>query len=93
MTNLETNFLEVLTGEAARFCSRALRLFPVPLAQMGTALIWDFHRWFCKDALAGPYGSYDKYTLFALIIRADIFNELRSIFSRPARARKKANNE
>ena len=27
MTNLETNFLEVLTREAVRFCSRAVRLF------------------------------------------------------------------
>ena len=36
MTNLETNFLEVLTREAVRFCSRAVRLFPAPLAQMRT---------------------------------------------------------
>ena len=43
MTNLETNFLEVLTREAVRFCSRAVRLFLAPLAQMRTALIQDFH--------------------------------------------------
>ena len=50
MTNLETNFLEVLTREAVRFCSRAIRLFPAPLAQMRTALIRDFHQWFCKES-------------------------------------------
>ena len=50
MTNLETNLLKVLTREAARFCSRAARLFPAPLAQMRTALIRDFHhQWFCKE--------------------------------------------
>ena len=30
MTNLETNFLEVLTREAVHFCSRAVRLFSSP---------------------------------------------------------------
>ena len=50
MTNLETNFLEVLTREAVRFCSRAVRLFPTPLAQMRTALIRDFRQWFCKES-------------------------------------------
>ena len=30
MTNLETNFREVLTREAVRFCSRAVRLFSGP---------------------------------------------------------------
>ena len=49
MTNLETTFLEVLTREAVRFCSR-VRLFPAPLAQMRTALIRDFHQWFCKES-------------------------------------------
>ena len=44
MTNLETNFLKVLTREAVRFCSRAVRLFPAALAQMRTALIRDFQR-------------------------------------------------
>ena len=39
MTNLETNLLVVLTREAVRFCSRAARLFPAPLAQMRTALV------------------------------------------------------
>ena len=43
MTNLETNWLEVLTREA-------VRLFPAPLAQMRTALIRDFHQWFCKES-------------------------------------------
>ena len=58
--------LEVLTREAVRFCGRAVWLFPAPpappapLAQMRTALIRDFHQWFAKKALAGPYGSYDK---------------------------------
>ena len=60
MTNLKTNLLEVLTREAVRFCNRAVRLFPAPLAQMRTALIRDFHQWFCKEVLAGPYGSYKK---------------------------------
>ena len=50
MTNLETNLLEVLTREAVRFCSGAVRLFPVPLAQMRTALVRDFHQWFCKES-------------------------------------------
>ena len=49
MTNLETNFLEVLTREAVRFCSRAVRLFPAPFAQMRTALVRDFHQRFCKE--------------------------------------------
>ena len=30
MTNLETNSLEILTREAVRFCSRAVRLFLGP---------------------------------------------------------------
>ena len=42
MTNLETNFLEVLTHEAVRFCSKAVQLFPALLAQIRMALIWDF---------------------------------------------------
>ena len=50
MTNLETNLLEVLTHEAVRFCSRAVRLFPAPLAQMRTALIQDFYQRFCKES-------------------------------------------
>ena len=50
MTNLETNFLEVFTRKAVRFCSRAVRRFPAPLAQMRTALIWDFRQWFCKES-------------------------------------------
>ena len=64
MTNLETNLLEVLTREAVRFCSRAVRLFPAPLAQMSTALrqtYGTFINGFAKKALAGPYGSYDKW--------------------------------
>ena len=50
MTNLKTNFLKVLTREAVRFSSRAVRLFPAPLAQMRTALIRDFRQWFCKES-------------------------------------------
>ena len=50
MTNLETNFsLEVLTRKAVRFCCRAVRLIPAPLAQMLTALKRDFRQWFCKE--------------------------------------------
>ena len=48
--NLETNFLEVLTLEAVHFCSRTVRLLPAPLAQMRTALIQEFHQWFCKES-------------------------------------------
>ena len=44
MTNLETNLFEVLTREAVRFCSRAVRLFPALLTQMRNALIRDFHQ-------------------------------------------------
>ena len=43
MTNLETNFLEVLTREGVRFFSKAVRLFAAPLAQMRAVLIRDFH--------------------------------------------------
>ena len=50
MTNLETNFLEVLTSEVVHFCSRAVRLFLALLTQMRTALIRDFHQWFCKES-------------------------------------------
>ena len=50
MNNLETNLLEVLTRKAVRFCSRAIGLFPAPLAQMRTALIQDFHQWFSKES-------------------------------------------
>ena len=60
MTNLETNFLEVLTCENIHFCSRAV------LMQIRTALIWDFHQRFRKEVLAGPYGSYDKNHSFTL---------------------------
>ena len=50
MTHLETNLLEFLTREAVRFCSRAVRLFPAPHALRRTALIRDFHQWFCKES-------------------------------------------
>ena len=50
MTNLEPNLLEVLTREAVRFCSRVVRLFPATLLQVRTALIRDFHQWFCKES-------------------------------------------
>ena len=50
MTNLKTNFLEVLTCEAVCFCSRAVQLFPAPLAQMRMALIHDFYQWFCRES-------------------------------------------
>ena len=32
MTNFETNFFEVLTREAVRFCSRTVVDFPIPLS-------------------------------------------------------------
>ena len=60
MTNLETNLLEVLTREAGRFCSRAARLFPAPLAQMRTALIRDFHQWFCKESARRAVKGHDN---------------------------------
>ena len=50
MTNLETNFLEVLTREAVRFVVGPFSVFPAPLAQMRTALIRDFHQWFFKES-------------------------------------------
>ena len=43
MTNLETNFLEVLRYEAVHFRSRAVRLIPTPPVQMRSALMQDFH--------------------------------------------------
>ena len=68
MTNLETNFLEVLTREAVRFCSRAVRLFPAPLKcvrpSYGTLI-----NGFAKKALAGPYGSYDKNSYYSFIMK------------------------
>ena len=59
MTNLETKLLEILTRGA-------VRLFPVPLAQMRTALIREFNNGFAKKRFAGPYGSYDNinYVLY-----------------------------
>ena len=60
MTNLETSFLELLTREAVRFCSRAVRLFPAPLAQTVRPSYGTFVNVFAKKALAGPYGSYDN---------------------------------
>ena len=50
MTNMKTNFLEVLTREAIRFCSRAIQLFLALLVQMRTALIRDFYQRFCKES-------------------------------------------
>ena len=50
MTNLETNFLEVLTREAVCLCSRVVWLFLALLVQMRTALIWDFQQWFYKES-------------------------------------------
>ena len=50
MTNLKTNLLKVLTREAVRFCRRAVQLFLVPLTQMRTAPIRDFHQWFGKES-------------------------------------------
>ena len=50
MTNMERNLLEALTRKTVRFCSRAVRLFPAPLAQILTARIRDFHQWFCKES-------------------------------------------
>ena len=75
MTNLETNLLENLTSEAVRFCRRAARLFPAPLAQMRTALIRDFHKWFCKESARRPYGSYDKIS-YCKIITDDFFKQV-----------------
>ena len=64
MTHLETKLPEILTREAVRFCSRTVRLFLVPLAQMRTALIQDFHQWFCKEKAPGPHGSYDNIVYY-----------------------------
>ena len=50
MTDLETNLLKALTHESVRFCSRPVRLFLALLAQMRTALIRDFHQWYCKGS-------------------------------------------
>ena len=61
MTNLETSLLEVLSRKAARFCSRAVRLFSGP----ARANVYGPHtglssNGFAKKALTGPYGSDDK---------------------------------
>ena len=55
-----TNLLKVLTREAVRFCSRAVRLFAAPLAQMRTVSYGTFINGFAKKAFTGPYGSYDN---------------------------------
>ena len=54
MTNLETNLLGVLTREAVRICSRAVRLFSGP----ARANAYGPHT--SNKALAGPHGSYDN---------------------------------
>ena len=59
MTNLETNFVEVLTREAVRFCSRVVWLFSALLVQMRTALLRAFINGFAKKEIAGPYESYN----------------------------------
>ena len=71
MTNLETNFLEVLKREAVRFCSRTVRLFSASLAQMRTALIRDFNQWFCKESARRAVRVYDKiiFTLKIAIMK------------------------
>ena len=60
MTNLETNFLEVLTREVLRFYSRAVRLFRPRLRKCVRPSYRTFINGFAKNALAGPYGSYDN---------------------------------
>ena len=52
MTNLQTNLLEVLTREAVRFCSRAVRLFPAPSRKSVLPLHGTFINGFAKKALA-----------------------------------------
>ena len=49
MRHVEMKQLEILTGEAVCFCSRAVRFFLAPIAQMCTALIWDFYQQSCKE--------------------------------------------
>ena len=53
MTNLEIKRLEILTREAEHFCSRAVTALSALRAQMRTALLRDFHRWFCKEKARG----------------------------------------
>ena len=52
MTNLEINFLEVLTREAVRICSRGVRLFPDKCVRPSYGI---FINGFAKKALAGPH--------------------------------------
>ena len=49
--------LKILPCDAVGFCSRAIRLFLAPLAQMSMALIING---FTKERLAVPHGSYDN---------------------------------
>ena len=77
MTNLETNFLQVLTREAVRFCSRAVRLFPAPLAQISVRPSYGtFINGFAKKALAGPFGSYGKTWYLALFVFKGLINKI-----------------
>ena len=64
--------VEVLTHKAIRFCSRAVRLFLAPSCKCVRPLYGTFIDGFAKKALAGLYGSYDKYSyhLYYLIIFA-----------------------
>ena len=45
---LKYNMYLLTKREAVRIFSRAVRLFPAPLAQMRTTLIRDFNQWLCK---------------------------------------------
>ena len=65
MTNLETNLLEVLTREAVRFCSRAVRFFPAPLAQTA----YGPHTGLSSMVLHArrAVGSYDKINIFSTL--------------------------
>ena len=66
MTNLETNFLEVLTRKAVGFCSFVVGPYGF-FRPRSRKCVWPsygtFVNGFAKKALAGPYGSYDNKIL------------------------------
>ena len=63
MTNLETRFLEVLTREAVRFCSRVEWSYGFLQPRSRKCVrppYGTFINDFARKALAAPHGLYDK---------------------------------
>ena len=59
--HLLENLLEVLAREAVRFCNRPYGFFRPRSRKCVRPSYGTFINGFAKKALAGPYGSYDKW--------------------------------